>query len=250
MPTALVTGASAGIGHALALGFAARGYDLILTARRRDRLEALAAAIGPKTRIVEADLNDPAAPARLFAETGPVDLLVNNAGLGAAGAFADSDLARQMEIVQVNIASLTALTHLYLAPMRHTRHGRILNVASTAAFQPGPMFAVYCASKAYVLSFSEALHSELSSSGITVTALCPGATISEFADVAGLSGSRLFRHAMTAEAVAKVGVDATLSGKRLAVAGLANSIGATGVRFVPRAAVLSIAKRLMSSVSA
>ncbi len=246
---ALVTGASAGIGRALALGFAKAGHDVILTARRADRLAALAEEIGPGARVVPADLRDPAAPAALFAQTGPVDILVNNAGLGAAGRFDRASLDQAMTVVQVNVAALTALTRLYLPDMVARRAGRVLNVASIAGFQPGPGLAVYCATKAYVLSLSEALHAELAGTGVTVTCLCPGATRTEFADVAGLDASKLFKLAMSAEAVARQGVEATLAGRRLVVPGIGNRIGTVGVRFIPRGLVLSIASRIMSSAA-
>jgi short-subunit dehydrogenase len=244
-PVALITGASAGIGTELARCFAAGGHDVILVARRRDRLDALAAELGAPARVLVADLADPAAPERLLAATGPVDVLVNNAGFGAAGRFARLPLERQLGIVQVNVAALTALIGQYLPAMLARGRGRILNVASTVAFQPAPGLAVYGASKAYVLSLSEALHAELAPSGVTVTCLCPGATATEFADVAGFGGSRLFRGAMPAAEVARQGYAATMAGRRLIVTGTMNRMSSFGVRLLPRAAVLWMARKLL-----
>ena len=245
MTTTLVTGASAGIGAELARLFAARGAEVILVARRAERLAALAAELGPRARVIVADLADPAAPARLFAETGGIDVLVNNAGFGAAGRVAEIACERQLDMIQVNVAALTALTRLYLPAMLARRGGRVLNVASTAAFQPGPGLAVYCATKAYVLSFSEALHAELAGTGVTVTCLCPGATATEFAEVADFNSPGLFRGAMSAAEVARQGYAATLQGKRLIVTGAENKARAFGVRFAPRGLVLSVARRLL-----
>lgn len=241
----MITGASAGIGMELARLFAARGDDLILVARRADRLETLAAELAPRARVIVADLADPATPERLFAQTGPIDILVNNAGFGAAGRVAEISVGRQLEIVQVNITALTALTCLYLPGMIARRKGRILNVASTAAFQPGPGLNVYCATKAYVLSFSEGLYAETRGTGVTVTCLCPGATSTEFAEIANFRNSALFRNAMSAAEVARQGYAATLAGKRLVITGLENKARAIGVRFVPRGLVVDLARRLL-----
>ncbi|MCW3473472.1 SDR family NAD(P)-dependent oxidoreductase [Limobrevibacterium gyesilva] len=244
-PVALVTGASSGIGAELARAFVRGRHDVVLVARRRDRLEALAATLGGHARVLAEDLADPGAPARLLAETGPVDVLVNNAGFGALGRFVELPLERQLGIVQVNVVALTALTRLYLPPMVARGHGRVLNVASTAAFQPGPGLAVYGATKAFVLSLSEALHAELEGTGVTVTCLCPGATESEFAATAGMGDSRLFRHAMSAAEVARQGFAATMAGRRLVVTGTLNQMSAMGVRFAPRGLALNIARKLL-----
>ncbi len=245
MTTTLITGASAGIGTELARLFAARGDDVILVARRLDRLEALAARLGPRVRAIAADLEDPTAPATLFGQTGPVDVLVNNAGFGAGGRVAGIELARQLGMVAVNIAALTALTRLHLPAMLERRGGRILNVASTAAFQPAPGLAVYSATKAYVLSFSEALHAELQGTGVTVTCLCPGATDTEFAEVAGFKNPRFMRGAMSAAEVARQAFAATNAGQRLIVTGAENKARAFGVRFAPRGLVLAIARKML-----
>ena len=245
MPTTLITGASAGIGTELAQLFHARGDSLVLVARRRDRLDELATRLGDRARVIVSDLADPAAPRALFAETGPVDVLVNNAGFGAAGRTAEIDLQRQLDIVQVNVSALTALSRLYLPGMIARGAGRILNVASTAAFQPGPGLNVYCATKAYVLSFSEALHAELAGTGVTVTCLCPGATETEFADVADMRGASVLRNPMTAAEVARQGYAATLAGRRLVITGAQNKARALGVRFAPRALVLAVGRKLL-----
>jgi hypothetical protein len=221
---------------------------VVLAARRRDRLEALAAELGPGARVVAADLNDPDAPARLHAEAGPVDVLVNNAGLGFAGRFDRVEAEKHANVLRVNVMALTALTRLYLPEMVRRGSGRVLNVASVAAFQPGPGMAVYSATKAYVLSLSESIHAELAGTRVSVTCVCPGTTQSEFAEVAGLGSRRLSRSAMTSEAVAREAVAATLAGRRLLVTGTGNRIGAVGVRFIPRGAVLAIAKRVMAGV--
>lgn len=241
---ALVTGASSGIGVDLAREFARGGHEVILTARRQGRLEALAAELGGTARVIVADLADPAAPARLLDEAGPIDVLVNNAGFGAGGQFANLPLARQMEIVQVNIAALTALTRLALPGMIARGAGRVLNVASIVAFQPGPGLAVYSASKAYVLSLSEALEAELRGTGVTVTCLCPGSTESEFAATAGRVGRGKFTK--TAAEVARQGYAATMAGRRLIVTGRINKFASLIVRFAPRAMVLDLARKALN----
>jgi short-subunit dehydrogenase len=242
---ALITGASSGIGADLAREFHGGGHSVVLVARRRERLDALAGELGEGARVMTADLADPDAPARLLAELGPVDVLVNNAGFGASGRFAELDLGNQLRLVQVNVTALTALTHLFLGPMRARAAGRILNVASTVSFQPAPGLAVYGATKAYVLSLSEALAAELQGSGVTVTCLCPGATETEFAAAAGMGGSRLFRRAMSSAEVARIGYAATMAGRRLVVAGAGNRLMTFGVRFAPRSLVLQVGRKLL-----
>jgi hypothetical protein len=253
--TALITGASSGIGLELARRFASRGFDLVLSARSAGKLEALAAELarehGVKASVATADLSDPAAPLRLHeratAGGAAVDVLVNNAGFGLRGDFAELPLGRQLEMVQVNVAALTNLSRLFVPGMIARRRGRVLNVASTAAFQPGPGMAVYYATKSYVLSFSEALSEELAGTGVTVTCLCPGATATGFAAAADMEKSLLFRlGAMSAEEVARVGCDAALRGRRLVVPGLRNKLGAASIRISPRGLVLKLVKRLQS----
>ena len=205
----------------------------------------MATRIVSATRVIPADLADPAAPAQLFAATGPVDVLVNNAGFGMAGRFLDGDPDALHRMLTVNIAALTALTRIYAPAMVARGSGKILNVASVVAFQPVPGIAAYAATKAYVMSLSEALHAELDGTGVTVTCLCPGATDTEFAGVAGLAASPVFRNAMSAVEVAQLGFAATMAGRRVLVTGLLNRIRTRGVRFVSRALVLRIARRVM-----
>jgi hypothetical protein len=220
--TVLITGASSGIGLELARLFAADGHDLILVARRADRLEALAGELrvghAVTVHVWPEDLGDRDAPARLharaLAENLFVETLVNNAGFGALGDFAELPLDRQLAMIDVNLRALTELTHRFLPDMRRHRRGRILNVASMAAFQPGPHMAVYYATKAYILLLSEALSAELAGSGVSVTCLCPGVTRTEFQDAAGMAGSRLLAiRGLSAERVARIGYSAMQSGR-------------------------------------
>ena len=243
-PTALVTGATSGIGLELARVLAAHGHDLVLVARRARELGQVAAELerahGARALSLPADLGDPLAPQRLFGalrERGLVlDILVNNAGFGLAGPFAEMDLRRALEMIQVNVAALTALTGLFLPGMIERRRGRIMNVASTAAFQPGPLMAVYYASKAYVLSFSEAVAEEVRDTGVTITALCPGPTRTAFAQIAEMRSSRLFSSAfvMSARDVAEFGYRAMMRGERVAIPGLLNRLVAFSTRLAPR----------------
>jgi short-subunit dehydrogenase len=246
--TAVVTGASSGIGMELSRLLAADGYDLFLVARSEEKLRALARELGHATVIV-ADLTLPTAPRKVFDTAGPVDVLINNAGYGLSGAFIETDLKKELEMIQVNIAALTHLTKLFVRPMVERRSGRILNVASTAAFQPGPLMAVYYATKAYVLSFSEAIAEELRGSGVTVTALCPGPTATGFADVAGVNASRLFKMTtpMSSASVAQFGYRAMLKGKRVAIPGLRNKLLAQSIRVSPRRVVTTIVRKLQEN---
>ena len=194
-PTVLITGASGGIGEQLARLFAAHRYDLVLVARSVDKLQSLSAELarahGIQSRVLPADLADPGAPPRLFEalQDAAIDVLVNNAGFGARGAYAQIDYQLEARMIQVNVAALAHLTRLFLPGMLARRTGKILNVASTAAYVPGPFMAVYYASKAFVLSFSEALAEEVQGSGVTVTALIPGPTETNFAAIAGTQDS-------------------------------------------------------------
>jgi hypothetical protein len=235
----LVTGASSGIGELLAREAARRGHALALTARRGDRLQALADELGG-AEVIVADLADPAAPAgiaaALTAHGLSVDVLINNAGLGQRGQVATIPLERQLAQVDVNVRALTELTVRLLPAMIARRRGGILNVASTAAFQPGPNMAVYYATKAYVLSFSEALHEELRPHGIKVSALYPGPTYSEFAERADMDRSELFkRFAGDAAKVARDGLDGLERNRAVNISGALNAVMATATRFGPRA---------------
>src|SRR3954447_6416423 len=219
--TALITGASSGIGLDLARLFAKDGCDVVLVARSEGKLRELAAELerdcGVTAHVIALDLARPnAAEALVQRLPADVDVLVNNAGFGVAGPFVETDLAKELEMIQVNIVALTQLTKLLLPKMVARRRGRVLNVASTAAFQPGPLMAVYYATKAYVLSFSEAIADELRDSGVTVTALCPGPTETGFAAVAGMDQTRLFTlmKPMTSAEVAKKGYEAMKRGRR------------------------------------
>ena len=248
MPTALVTGASAGIGLELAREFARRGHDLVLVARREDKLRALATEIesghaGLTVRVVAADLSRPEAPQEIFRQLAGVsiDALANNAGFADYGLFAAADPASMQDMLAVNVLALTSLTRLFLPDMLARRRGCILNVASTAAFFPGPFMAVYYASKAYVLSFSEGLAEELKDSGVTVTCLCPGPTSSEFQKRAEMTGSRLMQSVMMdAKTVAEEGVAAALAGKFMVVPGRRNRLNVLAARILPRARLAKI----------
>src|ERR1017187_8371803 len=249
--TALVTGASAGLGAEFAKLCAAGGYDVVLVARNATRLAELAASLastyGVKARPLVADLANPAAPPEIFAQMSgtPVDLLINNAGFGVRGAYTDTDWARESGLMQVNMVSVAHLTKLFLPEMVRRRSGRILNVASTAAFVPGPFMALYYASKAFVLSFSEALSNEVEGTGVSVTVLCPGPTRTEFADAAGIPDSNLF-HGLTmgAAEVALVGYRAMMAGKSSVIAGARNRWMMRGVRLIPRGWVAATTRKL------
>ena len=251
---ALVTGASAGIGLALAAQLAAGGTNLILTARRRERLETLAQRLsqqhGVRIEVFPADLTLPVAPEHLFAFTEKqrivVDLLINNAGFGTYGRFHISDRTRQLAMVQVNIAAVVALTHLYLPGMIHRRRGDILIVASVAGFQGLPYLATYAASKAFDLLFAEALAEEVGGYGIRVCALCPGSTATEFQQVAG-EPHRLHQHTESAAKVARVGLKALARGRSYAISGVANYLGAHAQRLVPRQLVTRMAAKMLRS---
>jgi short-subunit dehydrogenase len=244
-PVALITGASAGLGVEFARQLSKRGHRLVLAARRKDRLDALAAELG-NARAVAIDLGERGSAAALMADIAAagetVELLVNNAGFGLRGRVAELDAARQRAMIDLNIGALTDLCRLAAPAMIDRRSGGILNVASTAAFQPGPNMAVYFASKAYVLSFTEALHEELKPHGVKVSALCPGPTRTEFGDVAGFPANGAFdRLSMDAERVVELGLKALDKNRAVAVTGAMNKIGAASTRFVPRPIVRKIA---------
>jgi uncharacterized protein len=245
---ALITGASAGIGAALARELAAGGTNLVLTARRRDRLAGLAGELSAKhsirTLVCVADLAQNSGPQEIFAFTEDkkvtVDLLVNNAGFGAYGEFRKVELDRLLEMIQVNVSAVVHLTHLYLPGMIARRSGDILILASAAAFQPVPYITTYAATKSFDLQFAEGLAEEVRQHGIRVCALCPGPTESEFLEVAGQRHhTRLLPE--TAEKVARVGLRALASGKSSVISGFTNWLGAESVRFAPRSLVARIA---------
>jgi short-subunit dehydrogenase len=257
VPLALVTGASSGIGLELARVLGRHGHDLVLVARRRDRLQevagALAKELGVSVSAIAADLASPDAPKAIVAELGEratrLDVLVNNAGVGTYGLFADTPIERQLEMIRINVAAPTHLTGLVLPSMLERGSGRILNVASTAAFQPGPLMAVYYATKAYVLSFSEALANETAGTGVTVSALCPGPTSTEFQARAGFGRVPLFRGPLVkdAAAVARAGYEGMMRGKRIVIPGVANRVLVHAERLTPRRLVIAITRRLQES---
>ncbi|HEX8355715.1 MAG TPA: SDR family oxidoreductase [Pyrinomonadaceae bacterium] len=253
--TALVTGASGGIGEELARLFAADAHDLVLVARSRDRLASLAEELrakhGVSARVLAADLSRPESPREIFEELRgagvSVDALVNNAGFGSYGLFAETDLKHEVDLLQVNVSALTHLTKLFLPAMLARRRGYVMNVASTAAFQPGPLMAVYYASKAYVLSFSEALSNECEGTGVRVSALCPGPTETGFVAAAGLGDSKLFdRGAMDARTVAEAGYRGLLAGKALVIPGLRNNLLARSIGFFPRGLVTKVVRGIQA----
>jgi hypothetical protein len=242
---ALITGASAGLGVEFAKALAERGHRLVLVARRKERLEELAKELG-KARAVALDLSKAGAAAKLMADIEKngetVDMLINNAGFGLIGKFAELDAQRERQMIDLNVATLTDLCRAVAPQMIKRRSGAILNVASTAAFQPGPKMAVYFATKAFVLSLSEALHEELKPHGIKVSCLCPGPTRTEFGDVAGFGGNGLFdRVAMESPAVVKAGLDGLDRNKAVIVPGWMNKLTANSGRFAPRSVVRKIA---------
>lgn len=245
MGTALITGASAGIGAELAKVFADHGHELILVARRRTRLEEISSAlkmINAKTKVhvVEQDLSKIGAGVELFAKLAalrlpPVDFLVNNAGFGTSGKFSDIDPLKELELIDLNVRTLYELTRMLLPSMLARGSGRILMVGSTAGFQPGPYMANYYASKAYVNSLSEALAIELRGTGVTCTLLAPGATASEFAGVAGVGKSRLFKlQAMSSARVALTAYEALMRGQTIVIPGLLNWVLFEALRVTPR----------------
>ena len=255
MKTALITGASSGIGLELAKIHASKGGNLVIVARSKNKLEELKANLEEKYEIqvyvIAKDLAVPNAAIDVFEETEKqgikIDYLINNAGFGLYGKFEHTDWIKENEMIQVNITALTQFTKLYLPQMIARKNGKILNVASTAAFVPGPTMAVYCATKPYVLSFSEALNNEVSHYGISVTALCPGATESGFSLAAKADKSALFTKTKLATSmdVAEFGYKAMLKGKQVAIHGFTNKLLAFLVRFIPRNLVVKVSRKVI-----
>jgi len=248
--TALITGASSGIGLDLAHLFAADGHDVVLVARSEGKLRDLARELeakhGVKAHVLVADLAKSAAPREVFERAPAVDILVNNAGYGLTGKFAETELQTELDMIQVNIAALTHLTKLFLPPMLQRGRGRILNVASTAAFQPGPLMAVYYATKAYVLSFSDAIGEELRGTGVTVTALCPGPTATGFQKTAEMGSEALLKimRPVSSMEVARAGYRGLMRGTRVVVPGVKNKIGVQSIRLTPRAVATRVVRAL------
>ena len=253
--TALITGASNGIGLELAKIHASKGDDLVLVARNKSKLDELKAELESQYKIsvytIGKDLSANHSAQEVYDETTKqnlqIDYLINNAGFGNFGMFAETDWNREFEMINLNITTLTQFTKLYLQDMVKRRSGRIMNVASTAAFQPGPTMSVYFATKAYVLSFSEAVSNEVRDKGVTITALCPGATETGFQTAGGLDESKLFKGKKlpTAKQVADYGYKAMIKGKSVAIHGIMNYILSNSVRFVPRALVLKITRKML-----
>ncbi|MBZ5653364.1 MAG: SDR family oxidoreductase [Acidobacteriia bacterium] len=251
-PTALITGASGGIGYELAKLFAKDHHNLVLVARNGPRLEQvgneLERQFGITVRTAALDLGAPAAPQSLFEELRrervAVHILVNNAGYGRFGEFAEVGLEESVGQIQLNVTALTCLTKLFLGPMLERGSGKIMNVASTAGFQPGPLMAVYYATKAYVISFSEALANELAGKGLTVTCLCPGATETSFAGRAGNDQSRLFKklRPMDAKTVARAGYQGLLKGRTIVIPGFRNWLVVESLRISPRKVVTAVSR--------
>ncbi len=250
----LITGASSGIGEAFARKLAADGENLVLVARSADKLMAICNELGRVHNIVAQyialDLNEKNAPRTLFEETNrrgvQVETLINNAGFGSFGDFATLDLERELQMIDLNIYALVALTHLYLGPMRERRRGAIINVASTAAFQPVPFMTTYAATKAFVLSFTEALWDENRAHGVKLMALCPGPTKTNFFDAAGGEAPPL-RPMQTSEEVVEVALRGLRRGSSHVVSGWSNFLVTQMERFVPRSLVIRMAGKAMSS---
>jgi short-subunit dehydrogenase len=259
-PTALITGASGGIGFELARVFAEKGYDLVVVARRESAMQSLADEVQQKfntrTTILVKDLTLPGSPEEVFAAVQAqrltVDVLVNNAGFALYGEFTELDTEKQLQLLQLNIVTLTHLTKLFVTVMKARKSGRVLNIASTAAFVPGPLMAVYYASKAYVLSFSEAIAKELEGTGVTVSTLCPGPTESGFQERAAMTESKLVQDRSTlmkADTVARIGYEGLMAGKAVIIPGTVNKIQTLLPRIVPRELVPTIVMNAQSRVT-
>jgi short-subunit dehydrogenase len=248
----LITGASSGIGAELARLCAAGGYDVVLVARQRPALEELASTLaqahGVNARALVADLADPAAAHAVFESAGAIDILINNAGFGLRGAYFETDWEAEARMIQVNVTALAHLTKLYLPGMIARRSGRIMNVASTAAFVPGPFMAMYYATKAFVFSLSLAIANELQGTGVTLTVLCPGPTRTNFFEAGGIGNTNLLKGAsMSAAEVAREGYAAMMAGKPEIIAVSRNRWTIWGARFAPRRMLAGIARRLNSA---
>jgi uncharacterized protein len=250
----LITGASGGIGEELAKVFAAHGHDVVLVARTQSKLETLAAELSTmhkvKTYAIAVDLTDPKAPALLLEKVAAlglsVDILVNNAGFADFGEFHKSDLTKQLEMMQVNMVALTELSHRVLPGMVARGKGKIMNVGSTGSFMPGPLMSVYYATKAFVLSISEAWQEELKGTGVSVTALCPGPVATGFQKAAAMEGSKLLTNPMNpmmpADVVAKEGYDALMASRTIVIPGMMNKVLAVTPKLLPRMFIPSIVK--------
>lgn len=250
----LITGASQGIGLEIAKVFAREGYNLILVARDKPKLSQIARELHENFKvqvtIIRKDLSHPNSCQELYTlvkkQNLSVEILVNNAGFGTFGEFAKTELDKEESMIDLNVKSLTSLTKLFLSDMLKRKHGKILNVASIAAFQPGPFMAVYFATKAYVLSLSEALSEELKGSGVTISALCPGPTASQFQERAGMQKAGLFknRNIMSSEEVAEIAYSGLMNEKRVIIPGFRNKISAFFGRILPRNFILKVVRKI------
>ncbi|MCM2324945.1 MAG: SDR family oxidoreductase [Candidatus Woesearchaeota archaeon] len=243
----LITGASSGIGYELAKIMSNEGHELILVARRKDRLEELKKQLKTKTKIIQMDLSDIKNAEKLYSllKKENVEILVNNAGFGLNGKFIETDMAAEMEMIDLNVKTLVILSKLFSKDMVKKGSGKIMNVASVAGFIPGPYMNIYYSTKAFVLSFSEALAEELSGSGVTVTVLCPGMTKTEFDKVAKIKNG-MFKYGMSAEKVAMLGYKAMMKGKRIEITGCMNKLSVCLRKFVPRCLMTRIVAKIQS----
>ncbi len=259
MSTALITGASNGIGLELAIQHASKGGDLVLVARNKSKLDELKSDLEKqykvKVYVIAKDLSLANSAQEVYQETTDqhiqIDYLINNAGFGDFGMFVETDWNKELQMINLNITTVTQFTKLYLQDMVKRRSGKIMNVASTAAFQSGPTMAVYYATKAYVLSFSEAVDNEVRDKGITITTLCPGATESGFQAAAAMEESNLVKGKKlpTSKEVAVYGYEAMLKGKTVAIHGIMNWLMANSVRFTPRALVVKITRKIQNKAN-
>ncbi|MEI8361531.1 MAG: SDR family oxidoreductase [bacterium] len=253
--TALITGASNGIGLELARIHASKGCDLVLVARNKAKLDEIKAELEKQFKvsvyIISKDLSATNSAQEVYNETSKQNIqiyyLINNAGFGDFGMFTNTDWDKELRMINLNITTLTLFTKLYLRDMIRQGSGKIMNVASTAAFQPGPTMAVYCATKAYVLSFTEAISNEISNTGVSMTALCPGATETGFQAAGAMEDSELFKNKKlpTAKEVAEYGYNSMMQGKTVAIHGIMNYIMSSSVRFIPRALVLKTSRKIL-----
>lgn len=259
MATALITGASSGIGLALATIHASKGGNLVLVARNKEKLDELKVQLekqyGVTVYTIGKDLSIHNSAQEVYEETKRqnihIDYLINNAGFGDYGMFVETDWIKEQQMIQLNITTLTQLTKLYMQDMVAHHGGKIMNLASTASFQPGPTMAVYFATKAYVLSFSEAVNNEVRNKGVTITALCPGLTESGFQAAAAMEESMLVkgRKLPSAQEVAEFGYKAMMEGKPVAIHGLLNTVMANAVRFLPRSVVVNVIRRVQNKTT-
>ena len=252
--TVLITGASAGIGYELSKVFAKKGYNLVIVSRNKQRLEVIAKEMknqhNIQTKAIPKDLSKSSAPQELYdeiiADGIDINVLVNNAGFGTNGKFTDFSVDKHMDLIQLNISSLTILCKLFGTDMVKKRSGSILNVASTAAFQPGPLMSTYYASKAYVLMLSEALNNELAQDGVNVTVLCPGPTHTEFFERNEMTDTKIAKspYIMKAADVAQAGFSGLMKRKKIVIPGFINKLLAFTVRFTPRSVIILITRNL------